>query len=40
VNIDPHFVDAASNNFQLRDDSPAIAKGFKKIPVEQIGPRR
>jgi len=38
VDEDPHFVDAASLNFQLKDDSPAYAMGFQKIPFEQIGP--
>ena len=39
LNEDPHFVDAAGMNFQLRDDSPAYKLGFKRIPVEQIGLR-
>jgi hypothetical protein len=34
---DPHFVDAAKFNFQLRDDSPAYKLGFKRIPIEKIG---
>jgi len=34
---DPLFVDAATGNFQLKDDSPVLKLGFKKIPVEQIG---
>ncbi len=34
---DPHFVDAASQDFRLKDDSPALALGFKPIPQEQIG---
>jgi len=37
VDIDPHFVDAARCNFQLRDDSPAYALGFQRIPWEAIG---
>jgi len=37
VGQDPHFVDAGKQNFQLQDDSPAFALGFKRIPVEQIG---
>lgn len=38
VDEDPHFVDAAKLNFQLRDDSPAYRKiGFQRIPVEKIG---
>jgi len=35
---DPHFVDAANLNFQLRDDSPAWKLGFQRIPIEKIGP--
>ena len=37
VEDDPHFVDAASGDFRLKDDSPAFKLGFKKIPFEQIG---
>ena len=37
VDADPHFVDAAAQNFQLRADSPAWKLGFKRIPIEQIG---
>ncbi|MFA6545299.1 MAG: right-handed parallel beta-helix repeat-containing protein, partial [Limisphaerales bacterium] len=37
LNADPHFLDAANGNFQLRDDSPAYALGFKRIPIEKIG---
>ncbi|MHB8970497.1 MAG: right-handed parallel beta-helix repeat-containing protein [Pirellulaceae bacterium] len=35
---DPHFVDAANQNFRLQDDSPAWKLGFKPIPVDKIGP--
>jgi hypothetical protein len=34
---DPHFVDAANLNFQLRADSPAFRLGFQHIAVEKIG---
>lgn len=34
---DPGFVDAEHLNFQLRDDSPAYALGFERIPAEKIG---
>ncbi|MBI3923891.1 MAG: right-handed parallel beta-helix repeat-containing protein, partial [Armatimonadetes bacterium] len=37
VDEDPHFVDLANRNFQLKDDSPAYKLGFKRIPIEQIG---
>jgi hypothetical protein len=37
---DPGFVDAEHGNFQLRDDSPVYKLGFKRIPLEQIGPRK
>lgn len=34
---DPQFVDAAKQNFQLRESSPAYGLGFKRIPIDQIG---
>ncbi len=34
---DPRLVDAAAENFQLRDDSPAFQIGFQRIPVDKIG---
>jgi hypothetical protein len=37
VNADPHFVDAAHDDYRLRDDSPAWTIGFERIPIEQIG---
>lgn len=37
VDQDPLFVDAAHENFQLRDDSPAYKLGFQRIPIEKIG---
>ncbi len=42
IDHDPGFVDAAKMNFQLREDSVVYQQvpGFKKIPFEQIGPRR
>ncbi|MDP6110614.1 MAG: right-handed parallel beta-helix repeat-containing protein [Planctomycetota bacterium] len=33
----PLFVDEQAMNFQLRDESPAYALGFKRIPIEKIG---
>ncbi|NOY80159.1 MAG: hypothetical protein GXP31_04045 [Kiritimatiellaeota bacterium] len=37
VIADPRFVDAARDDYRLRPDSPALALGFKPIPVEKIG---
>ena len=37
VNADPHFVDAAHDDYCLQADSPAFKLGFKAIPIEQIG---
>ena len=37
LDADPRFVDAASGNYQLRDDSPAYKLGFERIPIEKIG---
>jgi hypothetical protein len=34
---DPGFVDAAAENFQLREDSPVWKLGFQRIPTEKIG---
>ncbi|OGV68283.1 MAG: hypothetical protein A3K19_08070 [Lentisphaerae bacterium RIFOXYB12_FULL_65_16] len=34
---DPKFVDYEHQNFQLRDDSPAWALGFQRIPIDKIG---
>ena len=35
---DPRFLNAAERNFQLAQNSPAFALGFKRIPIEKIGP--
>jgi hypothetical protein len=37
IDVDPHFIDPENANFQLRDDSPAFALGFKRIPISRIG---
>ncbi len=37
VDQDPLFVDAARGDYRLRPDSPALALGFKPIPLERIG---
>jgi len=37
VDVDPGFVDMENENFQLKDDSPAYALGFQRIPMEEIG---
>ena len=34
---DPLFVNPGKGNFQLKDDSPAFTKGFKRIPLGKIG---
>jgi hypothetical protein len=34
---DPRFVNAEHQNFQLKDDSPALKLGFQRIPLEKIG---
>jgi hypothetical protein len=35
---DPKFVAADQADFRLEPDSPALALGFRPIPVDQIGP--
>ena len=40
VGEDPHFVDAAKQDFRLQGDSPAFKLGFKPIPFEKIGLQR
>jgi hypothetical protein len=37
VGVDPGFVGEESENFNLREDSPAYALGFKSIPIDDIG---
>lgn len=37
---DPHFVDAANDDYRLCPDSPAYELGFQNIPVEKIGIRK
>ncbi len=37
IDEDPRFVDAENRDFRLRDDSPAWALGFQRIPIEKIG---
>ena len=37
IDEDPHFVDAANLNFNLRPDSPALTLGFKPLPLNKIG---
>lgn len=40
VLADPLFVDAARDDYRLRPNSPALALGFKPIPINRIGPYR
>ena len=37
IDVDPKFVDPENLDFQLRDDSPAFALGFKRFPISRIG---
>jgi hypothetical protein len=37
IGADPHFIDRAAGNFQLKPDSPAWALGFERIPIDRIG---
>jgi hypothetical protein len=39
VDEEAGFLGTPPEDFRLRDDSPAYAIGFQKIPVEKIGPR-
>jgi len=40
LDADPLFVDAARGNFELKPESPAWKLGFRRIPIEKIGPDR
>jgi hypothetical protein len=37
VDQEPGFVDAAKLNFQLKQESPAWALGFRRIPIDEVG---
>jgi len=37
LDADPQFVDRAKGDFRLKATSPALAAGFKPIPMDQIG---
>lgn len=37
VSGDPLFVDPASGDFRVQDDSPALTIGFKNFPMDQFG---
>lgn len=38
IGENPLFVNAAQQDFRLKEDSPAFKLGFQPIPVEKIGP--
>jgi hypothetical protein len=38
VVADPKFADPERGDFALADDSPALALGFERLPVDEIGP--
>src|SRR5262249_49792258 len=38
--VDPGFVDAAHDDWRLREDSPARALGIESVDVRGAGPRR
>jgi hypothetical protein len=38
IDTNPHFLNPATDNYQLLPDSPAFNLGFKKLPLDQIGP--
>ena len=37
VDVDPHFVGLDSEDFRLRNDSPAFKLGFEHFPIDRIG---
>lgn len=37
--VDPRFADAAAGDFRLRDDSPALALGFERWDLDDVGRR-
>ena len=37
---DPRFVDPAAGDFQVREDSPALATGFRNFPMDQFGVKK
>jgi hypothetical protein len=36
---DPHFIDPAKDNYDLKPDSPAFKLGFQPINLKEVGPR-
>ncbi|MDD5706580.1 MAG: right-handed parallel beta-helix repeat-containing protein, partial [Kiritimatiellae bacterium] len=40
VLTDPMFADADAEDWRLRDDSPALAIGFRPIDLDDVGPRQ
>jgi len=37
---DARFIDTASGNYRVREDSPAMALGFRNFPMDQFGVRK
>lgn len=40
VSGDPMFVDPQNGDFRVKDDSPALALGFKNFPMDQFGVKK
>ena len=38
VFADPGFVDPGHDDYRLKEDSPALALGFKPLPIDEMGP--
>lgn len=40
VSADPRFLDPVAGDFRVRDDSPALALGFRNFPMDQFGVKK